>query len=78
MDTWYELLAEDGPLVTFRGWFLFERSGDTLSSLSTLWFRNLEEVEHSLALTGFMDVAVRDAPDRPGREHVFVALRGEG
>ncbi len=73
--TWYELVAEDGPLVTFQGWFLFERSGETLSSVSTLRFRNLEEVEHSLAAAGFTDVAVRGAPDRPGREHVFVARR---
>jgi len=36
-----------------------------LSSVSTLRFRNLEEVEHSLKATGFTDVAVREA--RTGR-----------
>ncbi len=30
VETWHELLAEDGPLVTFRAWFRFERAGETL------------------------------------------------
>ncbi len=77
VETWYELLAEDGPLVTFRGWFRFEQSGETVSSTSTLRFRSLEEVEDSLAANGFTNVAVREAPDRPGLEYVFVARRGE-
>ncbi len=33
------------------------------------------EIEGSLADTGFTVWAVRDAPDRPGREHAFVARR---
>lgn len=75
VETWNELLADNGSLVTFRSWFQFERTGETYSSLSTLRFRNLEEVKKSLAQARFINVAVREAPDRPGREHVFLAQR---
>ncbi|MCL2611757.1 MAG: class I SAM-dependent methyltransferase [Nocardioidaceae bacterium] len=61
------------PLVTF------ERSiavgAVTLRSVSTLRFRERGEIERDLAAHGFVVEEVRDAPDRPGREHVFVARR---
>ena len=46
-----------------------------LHSDSTLRFRGLDELEASLAALGFVTVEVREAPDRPGLEHVFVARR---
>jgi hypothetical protein len=46
-----------------------------LTSDSTLRFRSRVEVEDSLAAAGFVTVEVRDAPDRPGRELVFIAQR---
>jgi len=46
-----------------------------LASDSTLRFREREEVEAALVEHGFVVDEVRDAPDRPGREFVFVARR---
>jgi hypothetical protein len=42
---------------------------------STLRFRSLDEIDASLAACGFVVVDVRDAPDRPGKEHVVLAER---
>lgn len=39
----------------------------------TLRFRDLPEVERDLDDHGFEVVDVRDAPDRPGLEHVILA-----
>jgi SAM-dependent methyltransferase len=53
------------------------RGGDKkqLTSDSTLRFRERHEIETELAAHGYVLEDVRDAPDRPGREFVFVALR---
>jgi ubiquinone/menaquinone biosynthesis C-methylase UbiE len=69
---WTDLLDVSGPLVTFRGTYVFESDGATLTSDSTLRFRTRQELEHSLATAGFAVDEVRDAPDRPGLEFVFV------
>ena len=45
----------------------------TLTSQSTLRFRDRETVSAGLVAAGFVVEDVRDAPDRPGRELVFVA-----
>ncbi|MGV9762643.1 class I SAM-dependent methyltransferase [Micromonospora tulbaghiae] len=71
----FEVIAVDPPLVSFRFTYRFRTDGVTLTSDSTLRFRDRDEVEASLAATGFRVVDVRDAPDRPGREFVFVAQR---
>ncbi|MEW9550657.1 class I SAM-dependent methyltransferase [Nonomuraea sp. NPDC050783] len=75
VEQWYDLLDVQGPLVTFRGTWVFARDGAVLTSDSTLRFREREEVEADLAAHGYVVREVRDAPDRPGREHVFLALR---
>ncbi len=67
-----------GPLVTFRWTYVFAADGQVLTSDSTLRFRERQEVEADLAAEGFEVVEVRDAPDRPGKEFVFVARRGQG
>jgi SAM-dependent methyltransferase len=59
--------------VTFRSTLVFEDA--TLTSESTLRFRGREEVSRDLEAAGFVTLDVRDAPDRPGRELVFVANR---
>jgi len=64
-----------GPLVSFRSTFVFERDGAVLTSDSTLGFRTREELTRSLAEAGFTVLGIRDPPDRPGREFVFVAQR---
>ena len=68
-------VARDGELVTFESPNVFESDGVVLTSRSTLRFRSQAEVEDSLCAAGFTVEEVRDAPDRPGREMVFVASR---
>lgn len=61
------------PLVTFEGSTTID--GEVLRSTSTLRFRERDEIERDLVDRGFTLVDVRDAPDRPGKEHVFLARR---
>jgi hypothetical protein len=62
------------PLVSFRSTCVFP-DGEVLMSDSTLRFRNRDELEAALAENGYAVDDVRDAPDRPGRELVFLARR---
>ncbi len=73
VDTWVETTEVDGALVSFQGTYVFEADSSVHTSHSTLRFRSREEVGESLAAAGFAVDEVRDAPDRPGREYVFVA-----
>jgi SAM-dependent methyltransferase len=75
VQSWHELGEVDGELVSFRSMVLFERDGSLLTSESTLRFRSRDEVSAALGRTGFTVEEVLDAPDRPGREFVFVARR---
>jgi SAM-dependent methyltransferase len=65
----------DGELVTFESPNIFEADGTVITSRSTLRFRSREALTRSLRAAGFAIDDVRDAPDRPGRELVFVARR---
>lgn len=62
------------PLVTFEGTTLI--GDEVLHSRSTLRFRDAEEIAADLLEHGFSVVEVREAPDRPGKELVFLARRG--
>lgn len=73
VEHWAELTEVSLPLVSFRHDYLFERDQALLTSSSTLRFRSRAEIEHSLTTEGFRVFAVRDAPDRPGLENVFLA-----
>lgn len=75
VETWCHVTAVEGDLVSFRWTYTFEADGTVLTSDSTLRFRSRVEIESSLVESGFALVDVRDAPDRPGREHVFVVRR---
>ncbi|WP_066583380.1 class I SAM-dependent methyltransferase [Cellulomonas timonensis] len=75
VETWVEVVEVAEPLVTFRETFVFASDGQALTSESTLRFRERDEVEADLAAHGFAVEDVRDAPDRPGAEFVFVARR---
>jgi hypothetical protein len=70
-----EVTEVDLPLVSFRCTYRFLADGAVLTSDSTLRFRDRTEVEASLAAAGYRVREVREAPDRPGREFVFVAER---
>jgi len=72
---WVQLTGVDLPLVRFEAVRVF---GDqTLTSTSTLRFRTEEEVATSLSACGYEVREVREAPDRPGRELVFLAVRAQ-
>jgi len=75
LEWWYELVEGAEPLVTFRWSFHFTSDGALLTSDSTLRSRTRPELEASLDRAGFQVDDVRDAPDRPGLEMVFVARR---
>lgn len=72
---WVEVSAVRGDLVSFRSTFVFEADRATLTSESTLRFRQREEVTDSLMSAGFVVDDLRGAPDRPGHELVFLARR---
>ncbi len=77
VETWYEVteVTDDPLLVTFRASNRFEADGSVITATSTLRFRSRDEIERSLRESGFELQEVRDAPDRPGREFVFIAVR---
>ena len=77
VTAWHEVLEVDGRLVTFRSSNLFE-DGTVIEVDTTLRWRTREEIRVSLEKAGFEVVDVRDAPDRPGREFVFIARLAEG
>jgi SAM-dependent methyltransferase len=63
------------PFVSIRGTYTFRADGAVIVSDSTLRFRSRDEVKSSLVVHGYRVLDVREAPDRPGREFVFVAER---
>ncbi|MEU5754384.1 class I SAM-dependent methyltransferase [Streptomyces sp. NPDC047829] len=75
VESWCRLTEVRWPLVRFRWTYVFGSDGEVLTSDSTLRFRQREEVEADLAARGFVLEEVRGAPDREGREFVFVARR---
>ena len=75
VQSWYEVLDVSLPFVTFRGTIVFEGDGSRLTSDSTLRFRSRDEIEASLTAAGFRVRELREAPDRPGKEFVFLAQR---
>lgn len=75
VTTWLDLDEVALPLVRFRATYRFESDGETIVSTSTLRFREQHELAATLDRQGFDVVEVRDAPDRPGLEWVFVAKR---
>jgi SAM-dependent methyltransferase len=77
VQAWHELLDVRGDLVSFRSTVAFDSDGAVLTSDSTLRFRHRDEVTASLAAAGYVVDELRQAPDRPGRELVFIARRAD-
>lgn len=75
VEHWVEVVDVQGPLVTFRGTYLFSSDATVLTSESTLRFRGAAEVFGDLEAAGLQVEDVREAPDRPGHEWVFLARR---
>ncbi len=78
VTSWHELRTVDLPLVTFDTTYVFHDEGTELLSRSTLRFRSRDELSADLAAAGFAVDEVRDAPDRPGLEWVFITRPIEG
>ena len=72
IESWEEVTGVVWPLVTFDSTTVFP-DGTSVVARSTLRFRDRAEVEADLHASGFNVADVRDAPDRPGREFVFLA-----
>lgn len=68
-----EVTAVSLPFVSFRYTYRFLADDSIITSDSTLRFRSRDDVRASLHAHGYRVVDVRDAPDRPGREYVFIA-----
>lgn len=75
VESWHELLDVDGELVSFRSMTRFHRDELLIESHSMLRFRDRSGLAASLAAAGYDIIDVRDALDRPGLEHVFIASR---
>jgi SAM-dependent methyltransferase len=75
VQSWHELTEVTGELVSFRSVTVFEADDTVLLSDSTLRFRGRDEIAASLAAHGYRVDQVRDAPDRPGLEFVFIGSR---
>lgn len=73
VEVWCEVTGVSQQLVSFRWTYVFESDGAVISSDSTLRFREKEEIVSSLHEAGFSVKEIRDAPDRPGKEFVFIA-----
>ena len=73
VTTWVDTTSVALPFVSFRWTYRFSSDGAVRTSDSTLRFRSEDEVRQTLVDAGFAVADVRDAPDRPGLERVFVA-----
>jgi hypothetical protein len=76
VESWHEVTDVSGPLVSFRSTTVFASDGESVTSDSTLRFRERDEIEADLVANGYVLDDVRDAPDRTGRELVFFARAG--
>ena len=75
VESWVELMNVQLPLVSFRYTFMFRKDGNVMTSESTLRFRTRSEIAETLSHTQLTVESVRDAPDRPGLEFVFIVHR---
>ena len=73
VEYWNEVTDISFPFVSFNWTFSFADDGALLTSNSTLRFRGKDEIKKSLVASGFELKHIRNAPDRPGQEWVFVA-----
>ncbi|MFZ2587481.1 MAG: class I SAM-dependent methyltransferase [Alphaproteobacteria bacterium] len=73
VEGWCEVTDVSDGLVSFVWTYVFESDGQILKSHSTLRFRTKDEIQTALVKIGFTIEEIRDAPDRPGLEFVFIA-----
>lgn len=73
VEGWVQLESVEGEIVNFTGVTIFGSDGTRVNETSTLRFRSRGALTHSLEQAGFVVDEIRDAPDRLGREFVFIA-----
>lgn len=73
VESWCEVTEVNDEFVSFRWTYDFESDGQTLTSDSTLRFREKDAIVESLEKTGFHVDEIRGAPDRPKKEFVFIS-----
>lgn len=61
--------------MSIRWTFRFHRDDTVLTSDSTLRFRDLDEMTADLTSAGYTTADIRDAPDRPGCEDIYLARK---
>jgi SAM-dependent methyltransferase len=69
-----QVTSVDIPYVSFRHSYTFD-DGVEITSDTTLRFRTATEIEDSLERAGLTLLDIRDAPDRPKAEFVYVSIR---
>ena len=74
VESWARVTRVDGQFVTFDGAITLP-DGTVVPTSSTLRFRDRGNLETTLADAGFTVNEVREAPDRPGLEFVFIVSR---
>ena len=74
-ESWAEVTGVDGDLVSIRRTYVFAADGATLTSEGTRRYPPRPVIEDSLISAGYELTDVRDAPDRPGLELVFIARK---
>jgi SAM-dependent methyltransferase len=74
-ESWTEVTGVDDDLVSTRRTWVFAADGTTLTSEGTRRYPARAVIEESLIAAGYELADVRDAPDRPGRELVFIARK---
>jgi SAM-dependent methyltransferase len=76
--SWTEVTGVDGDLVSTRRRYVFESDGTTVISDGTRRYPPRAAIEDSLTSAGYEITDLRDAPDRPGFELVFIARKPAG
>ncbi|MCO5142713.1 MAG: class I SAM-dependent methyltransferase [Oligoflexia bacterium] len=77
VESWCEVLNVANELVSFRWTYVFHKDNQVITSDSTLRFRSKTSIENSLCKMGFTVEEIRDAPDRPGKELVFITKKND-
>ena len=70
---WCDITDVSDELVSFRWTYVFESDGEVICSDSTIRFRERDAIVDSLNRAGYKVQDIRDAPDRPKLEFVFIA-----
>jgi SAM-dependent methyltransferase len=74
-ESWMDVTQVDGDLVSTRRTYVFAADGATLTSEGTRRYPSRVVIERSLSSAGYEVTDIRDAPERPGLELVFIARK---